>query len=137
MVVCVYNALLYCRWLFVRIHAYIHTEQYYGKRIEKHLLFFTIISTKTCYLLFSVILFWLTEKMFHIGSFFEYGFLWSANEEEVSDTCLLSLTAPSLFPLHHHPALPLPQPGRPHLPTTNSFKPPSTIFQSRIYCANF
>ena len=87
----------------MRIHAYIHTEQYYGKRIEKHLLFFTIISTKSCYLLFSVILFWLTEKMFHIGSFFEYGFLWSANEEEVSDTCLLSLTAPSLVPLHHHP----------------------------------
>ena len=71
------------RWLFVRIHAYIHTEQYYGKRVEKHLLFFTIVSTKTCYLAFSVILFWLTAKMFHIGSFLEYGILWSRDEEEV------------------------------------------------------
>ena len=67
----------------MRVHAYIHTNQYYGKRVEKHLLFFTIMMTKSCYLLFSVILFWLTERMFHIGSFFSYGVDWAAEEPEV------------------------------------------------------
>eukprot|EP00116_Pleurobrachia_bachei_P005406 sb/3465668/ len=70
------------RWLYVRIHAYIHTDQYFGKRVEKHLLFFTIIGSKIMYLINVLMTFWLTEKMFHIGSFIEFGLLWATEEDE-------------------------------------------------------
>ncbi|KAL5266003.1 hypothetical protein ACHWQZ_G006599 [Mnemiopsis leidyi] len=85
------------RWLYVRVHAYIHTDQYYGKRVEKHLLFFSIMLTKSCYLLFSVLLFWLTEKMFHIGSFFSYGVDWAAEEPEPGED-YKTLIQDKLFP---------------------------------------
>ena len=51
----------------MKLHAYINSDNNFGKKIEKHLLFFTIIGTKFLYLLFSVLTLWLTEKMFHIG----------------------------------------------------------------------
>ena len=72
------------RWLYVRIHAYIHTDQYFGKRVEKHLLFFTIIGSKILYLANVMLTLWLTEKMFHIGSFIEFGVLWAVEEDAVS-----------------------------------------------------
>ena len=85
------------RWLYVRMHAYIHSEKYIGKRLEKHLLFFTIMGTKTLYLVFSVLLLWLTEKMFHIGSFTSYGFNW-ATEEPEAGVNYQTLIQDKLFP---------------------------------------
>jgi len=65
------------RWMFVRYQAYMGANDFWGQIVQKHLIFFTIISTKSLYLIVSIMIMWLTEKMFHIGSFMSYGSAWA------------------------------------------------------------